>query len=192
MIHTKTFLASLVGALLVIGMVVSYSTVIKNAPPDFDLQESTGVNVSCAINVSGFPYLAKTGWARNKTTGTNFSDHRINVTVSNKSSDSGAYSILAETLSLTINATNRSPEVFWNYTVTLTEGDRHWLFCNFTNVSRNDDGSYGGAITSVSLVQIDAERKILGFDTYNFSYITADGTKSYCGVSDANIWGCVG
>lgn len=183
------YVAAIMAYLAISAM--GYSTVLKLAPPNFDHQESTSVNVSCAINVSGFPYLTGTGWNHSKYAGTNVSSHIINVTILNKSSSSGAYGILASSLSLTVSAANDTA-FFWNYTATLTEGDRHFIICNFTNVSRNDDGSWGGALTGRALVQIDADATVLGFSGYNMSFVTADGTTSYCGVDNSNAWSCSG
>ena len=173
------FFLILAGILGVIG----FSTVDITAPDEFSYQATLSVNVSCGLNVSAFP------WLLDKSEGLNFSDEVINVTILNRTEETGAYGILGASLDLTLNATNRTPDAFWNYTYTATNG-RQGILCNFTNVSRADNGAFGGALTAERLVQIDVDYNILAFNFYNFSFPTADGTTSYCGVSDANVWAC--
>lgn len=172
-------------AVMLVASVTAFTTQITAPATNFVTETSTTINVSCAMNVSKFPYL--------RTYGLNFTNHTINLTVYNKSSDSGAYGVLASSLGETYTTSNSStPSDFYDFQATLANNNRHWIKCGFENVSRNADGSYGGSNTSVKIIQIDVDYDIFPFNVYNFSYITADGTKSYCGVSNANVWACVG
>ena len=127
------------------------------APVAYSTSTSTSVNISGGINITAFPFLAIKNMSES-----NFSTHVINVTILNKSSSSGAYGILASSLSLTVNATNLTGDTnnFWNFTATLKEG-RNWLRLNFTNVSRNDDGSFGGSLTDEVIIDIDTKKYLL-------------------------------
>lgn len=168
-------LLCILGILGITGILVSaFSTVEITAPTAFSYHTTLGVNVSGGINVSGFPYLMivdnASSWRAN------MSRHILNVTVLNctlGTNSTCTYGILAASLSLTVNATNDSASAanFWNYTATLTEG-RHKIRLNFTNVSRADDGSFGGALSAERIVQIDVEYDIInvgGYGSINMS-----------------------
>ena len=199
-------LAGIVIALFLIISAAAFTTNEITAPSAYQTYNTLTVNISGGLNVSAFSFLT----ARN--TSANFTQHVINITILNKSSSSGAYGILDSSLSLTINATNRTPDVFWNFTATLTEG-RHWIRLNFTNVSRADDGSFGGSLSAERIVDIDLEAYVLTigqFDKINFSLdsgnitiagnyatnknnitlTTIGGTKVYCGVDNSKVWSC--
>ena len=195
---------------------IAFSTVEITKPTAFSYQEVLEVNISGALNISGFPYLTYTARKGNGTqengsfnAGFNFSDEIINITILNKSSSAGSYGYLA---SFAVNVTNRTPDMFWNYTATLTQG-RHWLRLNFTNVSRQDNGAFGGALTSERIVQIDIKGNILnigGFGTVNItldngnintsgylftsknlSVIDEAGNRVYCGfVRSKGVFNC--
>lgn len=134
----------LVIAILLMVSVSAYSTVEITAPTSFEFQSKLTVNISAAINASGFDFLKE--------------GDRVNVTVQNHSGNSThAYGILASSLSLTLNATgsNSSEQTnFWNFTATLTEG-RQWIKVSFNNASRYDDGTFRIINTSERVVQID-------------------------------------
>jgi len=191
-------------ALLTIAFASAFTYNQITAPAEFYTSSSLEVNISGGINISAFPYL--------KTTGNNATSHVINVTILNKSSSSGSYGILANSLSLTINASNYTEQKFWNYTATLTEG-YNWIRLNFTNVSRNDDGSFGGSLTAERIVNVDTKAFMITvgqFDTINIStkegdinisgkykstknnmtFTTLSGTVVYCGVDDSKVWTC--
>lgn len=172
------FINLLIVAILMISFTAAFSTTQITAPTEFLYSEKLDINISGGINASGFSYLTV-----NQT-------ETINVTILNKSSSAGAYGILESSLPLTINASNNMTEYFWNFTANFTN-ERHWIKLNFTNVSRADDGSFGGALTAERIVQIDIARDILDIGYYNLSFTTKDGTESCCGVSDANVWDCV-
>lgn len=154
---------------------------------------STTVNISGMINLSGFPYLIRTACLNLSQICSNLTHHVINVTILNKSSSSGAYGILASSLSTTVNVTNTSGHTgldFWDFQATLSDESYHWIKLNFTNVSRADDGSNIGSLTAARIINVDVDLYMIKIPTYNMSFKTADGTTSYCGVSDANTWGC--
>ena len=153
----------------------AFSTVEINAPADVTYFEVVTVNVSAAMNVTAFPFLTSSPGGDS---GFNITSHIINVTILNHSgSATDDYGILASSLSLTYNASNYSTIVdFWNFTGTFTN-ERNWIRVNFTNVSRAADGSFGGALTSERIVQIDTAGNVLnlgGFDTHNFSFDSGD------------------
>ncbi len=175
---------SFIFGLILLGVAIATSTVEITTPTSFVTSDSTSINVTATFNISGFPYLASTGL--------NWTNATINVNILNKSSISGAYGILAESLSRTITVSNGTDvnASYFNQIITLANEQRHWIKINFTNVSRADNGDFGGALTTERIIQIDADYNIFPFNVYNFSYITADGSKSYCGVSDANVWSC--
>ena len=185
--------------IFIIGMYVSYliifaeafTTVEITAPSDLTYQNSTSVNISGGINITAFPYLS----ADSGSSDVNITRHTVNVTILTKTTSSGTYSILASSLPLTINASNDTVKNFWNYTATLPEG-RNYIRLNFTNVSRNADGSYGGALTAERIVQIDTAPFLLNFsgklhlENFNLSANSPDGTRWECGVNDTGQWGC--
>ncbi len=183
--------------LLVIAGAVAYVQNEITAPPGapYSTSTTTTVNISGMINISGFPYLQITGFNRSKYTGQNISKHTINVTILNctiTTSGTCTYGILAASLPLTINISNNTagPVDFWNYSATLKNGELHSIRINWTNVSRNDAGAFGGSLSEERLIEIDTEANIFAFQFYNFSFITADGTKSYCGVDNSDVWSC--
>lgn len=151
------FLSIIVALLVLIFSASAFLTTEITAPTAFSYSPTLEVNISGGINVSAFPFLLDTG------EGLNFSDNVVNITILNctvNSAGTCTYGILASSLPLTINATNRSPEVFWNFTATFTN-DRHKVRLNFTNISRADDGSFGGALTAERIIQIDVQRNII-------------------------------
>lgn len=158
----------IIGALLMISVVVAFSTVEITAPTSFTYQSSLQVNVSCGINISGFPYLYEN--INFSSRQSNVTSQVVNVTILNKSSEAGNYTILTSSLPLTVNASNGSLAPFWNFTATLADG-RHWLKCNYTNASRNAAGDFISALTAERIVQIDIERDVFGImgGTINFS-----------------------
>lgn len=197
--------------LTLIFSVSAFLTTEINAPTKFSYQEVLTVNVSAVINVSGFPFLSSTGF---EGTDFNITRHIINVTILNHSgSSTDAYGILDSSLILTVNATNdtSAPAMFWNFTATLTN-ERQWIKVNFTNVSRADDGTFGGALTAERIIQIDVKGNIInvgGFDTVNISLDTGaintsgplhiggnisiksgDGLLHICGPNNAGTWSC--
>ena len=153
---------------MVVFVVVGFTTTQITAPTSFTYQSVLGVNVSGGINASGFSFLS----SNSSTNGMNITEDVVNVTILNHSgSPSDPYGILASSLSLVVNATNdTSTTQFWNFTASLTD-ERHWIKLNFTNVSRADDGSFGGATTSERIVQIDIQydRIVLLNGAINFS-----------------------
>lgn len=101
---------------------------------------STGVNVSAIFNQTS-----------------NGEDH-WSLLVYNASSLTGSRDLL-----YIANITNAT---FWNKTLTLVDGDRHWIILNVTNVT-------GGPVESSERV-VDVDEKFLTFqlgiyDTYNFT-----------------------
>ncbi len=211
-------ITSLIIVVLAVAFIAVFATAFTTteitAPTEFSYHSIAQVNISGGINITAFPFLMRV--TNTSSSMANISRHIINVTILNCTLGTGStctYGILAESLLLTLNATNDTASTanFWNYTATFTEG-RHNVRLNFTNVSRQDNGAFGGALTTERIVQIDLEFNtleiwggeinltsdgnisfagILRSGTYNHSYITADGTKSWCGVSNANVWGCV-
>lgn len=190
----KTILLTLAVSLILIISVLAYSSNEITAPAAYSTSSTLTVNVSGGINASSYDGIV--------------GGSVVNVTILNKSSSSGAYGILAASLSLTCNASNGSLDYFWNYTATFTEG-RQWIKLNFTNVSFNNNV---GSLSAERIVQIDLDATMLslyggkinftdtgninisgtiGLGEHNMSFITQDGTKACCGVSDANVWGCV-
>ena len=170
----KTIILSIVITLLTIFSVIAFSTVEKTAPFNtYSTSISTSVNISGRINISGFPSLARTG--------ENVTSHVINVTILNKSSLTGAYGILASSLSLVVsNATNGTTGPGdWNFTASLTE-ERHWLLLNFTNATP------GGALTNVTVIEIDVDYDIMtiGQSVINFSIKT--GNINISGILSAD------
>ena len=151
----------------------AFSTVEINAPTDFIYQEVLTVNVSAAMNVSGFPFLIRL-CTNASAECNNVTRHVINVTILNHSgSSTDAYGILASSLPLTVNVTNdtSAPAMFWNFSASFTNG-RQFIKVNFTNVSRDSTGSFGGALTSERIVQIDVAGNVInlgGFDKINIS-----------------------
>ncbi len=171
----KTIISSILITLLTIFSVIAFGTVEKSAPFNtYSTSTTTDINVSCAINISGFPSLARTG--------ENVTSHVINVTILNKSSLLGAYGILNYSISSVVaNATNASDGGgnFWNLTITLTE-ERHWIQCNFTNATS------GGALTNVTAIEIDVDYNIMtiGNNVINFSIDT--GNINISGILSAD------
>ncbi len=168
--------------ILFVFLASAFTTVEITKPTEFSYQESLTVNVSASINISGFPFLISTGFVlSDDATSTNFniSRHIIGFNILNHSgSSTDAYGILLTTSDLTINATNdtSSPPNIFDFLANLTS-ERHWIKINFTNVSRADDGTFGGALTAERIVQVDSRGNILnvgGFDTINLSLDTGD------------------
>ena len=186
-------LSTLIVFLVVLMVVSGFSTVEITAPSDSTYQSTLAVNISGGINVSAFPFLLFTG--ANHSNNDTVARHVINVTILTKTSSSGTYSILAASLPLTINATNGTPQNFWNYTATLSEG-RNYVRLNFTNVSINDKGEYGGALTAERIIQIDTEPLLINFsgklhlEGGNLSVNSGGGTRFDCGPNDSGAWSC--
>ena len=186
------FIKLMLGVVVVISFLLAtlaFSTVEITAPTTITYLESTSVNVSCGINITGFPYL--------RSYNLNSSNATINVTILTKTTSSGAYSILAASLPLTIDINNGSGVNghFWNYSATLPVG-RNYVQCNFTNVSRAADGTFGGALTAERIVQIDTEPVLINFsgnlhlENYNLSINSGGGTRYDCGPNDSGAWSC--
>jgi len=148
-----------------------------SAPASYSTSASASINISGGINITAFPYLTGRAAGENGTYA-NVSNHTIGVRILNKSSSSGTYGILASSAALTVNAHNSSGNTnnFWNFTATLKEG-RNWIRLNFTNVSRNDAGGFGGSITDEVIIDIDTELyriTLKPFSKINFSLDTGD------------------
>ena len=147
--RVKKFLVGFVITLLLILIVHGFSTVEITAPDQYSTSATVTVNVSGGINASSFPFLK--------------SGDIVGVNILNRSSSTGEYNILSSSASLTVNATNTSSgvETWWNFTATLTEGDRHRIRLNFTNATRNDDGSFEEVLTSERTIDIDIRALVL-------------------------------
>lgn len=174
----------------IVTLVAGFSTVEITAPTSFQFLNSTLVNISGGINTSGFPFLL------DSKTGLNLSTHVINVTILTKTTAAGSYSILATSLPLTINATNLTNSLnFWNFTATLPEG-RNYIRLNFTNVSRNAQGVFGGALSAERIVQIDTNLLLINITNKihfenNISINSYQGGARFnCGVSSIGTWNC--
>ncbi len=170
----KSILAGFIAGLFLIASALAFTTNEISAPTAYSTSATTTVNISGMVNISAFPYLdnfIREGLLNG--TYANISRHVVNFTILNKSSSSGAYGQLA---SFAVNVTNdtsskvnfwnytatvtndtSSKVNFWNYTATLKEG-RNWIRINFTNISRADDGSFGGSLTSERIIDIDTLR----------------------------------
>ena len=204
-------ITAIITIILTAIQITAFSTIEITAPAAFSYQETLLVNISGSINASGFPFLNNPS----TTSGGNYTVDVVNITILNHSgSSTDAYGILAASLPLLINATNDTTfsAVFWNFSATLTN-ERHWIKLNFTNVSRNDDGSFGGALSAERIIQIDVSGNILnvgGFDTINLSLDTGDintsgglhisknismlntaGNRFTCGINNAGTFSCV-
>ena len=163
----------------------AFLTVEITAPTAFSYQETLEVNVSAGLNITGFPFLINVGSNNGSVNSTNAT---VGINILNHSgSGTDTYGILASSTGLTItisNGTTPSADAgnFWNFTATLTN-ERQFIKVNFTNVSRKDDGSFGGVLTAERVVQIDTSGNILnlgGFDTRNISL--DDGTINMSGL----------
>ena len=87
-----------------------------------------------------------------------------NMTIYNKSSSSGAYGVLSN-VNIIRNAT------FWNYTATLADKNRHWIYLNITNVTG------GPIISSARIIDTDSGYNVLNvgsFGAVNISLDTGD------------------
>ncbi len=186
----RLIILTLIELFVIVLMVSGFSTVEITAPSALKYETSTAVNISCGINITGFPYLsADTGGDNNITR------HVLNITIYTKETSSGIYTILPSSLNLTMNASNDTQQNFWNYTATLSE-ERNYVKCGFENVSRNADGSYGGVNTSERIVQVDSAPNLINFssnlhlENFNLSINSGGGTQYDCGPNDGGTWSC--
>ena len=148
-------IAILLMAILSLAIVVYAQTLTYNQPTAYATVTSTSVNFSASFTqVSGG--------------GTAF-----NVTIYNSSTGStGPFDILYDGPHL-INGT------FWNETITLVDGSRHWLYFNITNGT--SDGKPVISATRVIDVDTDFLKFQLGvYDSINFSL--SDGNLNLAGT----------
>ena len=168
----KTIILGIVIALLAAFSVIAFTIVEKTAPfNSYQTFTTLQINVSCGINASGIAGLAE--------------KDSVNVTILNKSSLNGAYGIYGGVSHL-LNASGvGGASHFWNQTITLTEG-RHWLLCNFTNVTFQGIPSI---LTNVTAIEIDIDYNIItiGQDVINLSTDTGNINISGILSADAGI-----
>ena len=192
---TNSFTAMFILVVIILWIAVfvipiwAFTTVEITAPTTLTYLQTTSVNISGAINISAFPYLFENHFSDNNTV-----RHVLNITILTKTTSAGAYSILASSLSLTYNASNDTVKNFWNFTATLPEG-RNIIRLNWTNVSRADDGSFGGVLSAERIVQIDTQPNFINFSSIlhleeNLSMNSGDGTRFDCGPNDAGTFSC--
>ena len=159
-------------------LVAAFSTIEITAPIAYSTSTSLTVGVTGAINASGFDFLKI--------------NDTVGVMVINKSSAAGSYGNNSGSISTVKASGNRTDNTYsLNVSATFTE-ERQWIKMFFINTSRNDKGVFKGVNTSERIIDIEIDYSILGFGGWNMSFVTADGTKAYCGVNDAHAWSCVG